>query len=136
MNNTSHYNIKELKDDEVFVFGSNRGGNHGKGAAKLAKSWGAKTGQGEGLMGKTYGIPTKDEKLKVLSLNKIKKHIETFLLFAETKPELKFLVTEIGCGLAGYKPEDIAPLFFEFVIPDNVYLPDSFWRLENENLPD
>ena len=121
--------ITSLKDNEIFVFGSNYAGRHGRGAALLAvKKFGAKNGQGLGLMGKSYGIPTKNRNLKVLSLDIIENLIFKFLLFSEEHPELTFLVTPIGCGLAGYKPKQIAPLFFNYKIPKNVKLPESFLR--------
>jgi len=123
--NISPDSITELKPNEVFVFGSNRGGRHGAGAARQAVKWGAKFGQGEGLMGQTYGIATKDKNLSVLSLREIQINIERFLRFAENRKDLKFLVTAIGTGLAGYSSKEIAPLFGK-KIPENVYLPQSF----------
>ncbi len=116
--------IMQLADNEVFVFGSNRGGRHGKGAAKLALKWGAKLGQGEGLMGQTYGISTKDANLNVLSLREIGINVERFIRCANTHPELTFLVTAIGTGLARCKVSDIAPMFKD--APPNVRLPRSF----------
>ena len=133
MNNriTSPYVI-ELKDNEIFVFGSNEGGKHGKGAAKQARKWGAKWGQAAGLQGRTYGIPTKDKFiLRVLTVDQIKKYVDDFISFAKENPELIFLVTEIGCGLSRYKPKDIAPLFQEAIDLDNVYLPERFWNVLN-----
>lgn len=103
------------------------GSRHGKGAALTAlRKFGAKNGQGVGLMGQSYGIATKDRKLKVLSLLTIKSQIGKFLVFAYGHPELKFIVTPIGCGLAGYKPKEIAPLFYYYKIPVNVIMPDEF----------
>jgi hypothetical protein len=118
--------IKSLADDEIFVFGSNYAGRHGKGAALQAVKFGAIRGQGVGLMGKTYGIATKDRNLKVLPLESIKKQIAKFLDFARENKQFRFLVTPIGCGLAGYRPRQIAPLFYDYEIPDNVFLPESF----------
>lgn len=123
-------NITSLKENEIFVFGSNYAGKHGKGAAKDALKFGAKWGQGVGLMGRTYGIATKDSRLNVLPIIQIGWQIEKFVRFASAHTELQFLVTPIGCGLAGYKPKDIAPLFFRFKIPSNVILPDSFLRFK------
>lgn len=117
-------NITELEDNQVFVFGSNEAGRHGKGAALQAKKWGAKYGKGTGLHGKTYAIPTKDKDLKVLSIGKIKKYVDEFIAFATANPTLTFLVTKIGCGLAGYSTEDIAPLFSD--VPANIILPNDF----------
>lgn len=115
--------IQELKPNQVFVFGSNLAGIHGGGAAWLAKAkFGAKPGQGCGLAGQTYAIPTKDRQLQTLSLPRIQEQVDLFLAFAETHPHLEFLVTKIGCGLAGYAVKDIAPMFQQY-IPKNVILP-------------
>lgn len=122
-------NINELSDNEIFVFGSNEGGKHGKGAAKQALTWGAKMGKGIGFQGKTYAIPTKDEKIKTLPVEKIKEYVDYFITFARQNNHLKFLVTEIGCGLAGYEPKDIAPLFKDVEYINNIYLPKRFWDL-------
>lgn len=125
--------ITDLKPDEIFVFGSNYAGRHGKGAALLAyKKFGAKIGQGTGLMGRSYGIATKDRNLKVLSLNQIEIQIDRFIRFAENNRHLTFLVTEIGCGLAGYKVKQIAPLFMKHKIPGNVRLPESFLNYKKD----
>lgn len=121
--NTSGF-ITELKDNQIFVFGSNEAGRHGRGAAKTALKWGAKYGVGNGIQGKTYGIPTKNGNLDVLTIPRIKKYVDMFITYAITHPELEFLVTEIGCGLAGYKPDDIAPLFIN--VPNNCKLPQKF----------
>lgn len=121
--------IKDLKENEVFVFGSNLGGKHGKGAAKKALTWGAKYGQASGLQGRTYGIPTKDKTIRrILSTNEIKPFVDTFIEFAIMNPQLTFLTTEIGCGLAGYKPKDIAPLFEAAIEVENIHLPERFWH--------
>jgi hypothetical protein len=121
-------NITNMKPDEVFVFGSNRLGAHGAGAALLAKQrFGALQGQGEGLQGRSYALPTKDENIKTMSLSKIQEHINVFLSFARRTPELKFYCSAIGCGLAGYTRDEIAPLFQKHSIPDNVWLPKEFW---------
>jgi hypothetical protein len=112
--------------DQIFVFGSNLAGRHGLGAAKTAKeSFGAKYGQGEGLQGRSYAIPTKDAKLKTLPIDEIEKYVDTFLELARTRTDLSFFVTRIGCGLAGYHDEDIAPLFEG--APANCDLPKE-WR--------
>jgi hypothetical protein len=121
--------IISLKPNEIFCFGSNTAGRHGKGAAKLAMTWGAKWGQGSGLQGKTYGIPTKDHRMNVLPVNKIKRYVDEFIEFAQKNPQLTFLVTLVGCGLAGYKPKDIAPLFEKAVVLENVRLPRRFLRI-------
>ncbi|CAN7371786.1 A1S_2505 family phage non-structural protein [Variovorax sp. LjRoot178] len=100
----------------VFVFGSNTAGRHGKGAALFARqSRGAIYGQGEGLQGNSYAIPTKgqrpDRSLYTLPLEQIRAGVDRFLAFAVSRPDLQFEVSPIGCGLAGYKPEEIAPMF-------------------------
>lgn len=123
--------IHRLNYGEVFVFGSNLAGRHGKGAAVQALRWGAKLGIGEGLMGNTYAIPTKNQKLKPLSLEEIKVHINRFEKTVSEMPEKNFLVTKIGCGYAGYDEEIIAPLFYEVSKYPNVYLPVTFWEIIN-----
>lgn len=128
-NRTTPENIKTLADGQIFVFGSNLSGKHGKGAAKTALGWGAKYGQANGLQGKTYGISTKDKSVKrVLSIAEIKPIVDEFINFAKANPHLTFLVTEIGCGLSKYKPKDIAPLFLEAVDVENIHLPKRFWH--------
>lgn len=110
---------------EIFVFGANEAGKHGAGSAKEAvRKHGAIYGVGNGFQGRSYAIPTKDAKLKTLPLDKIKSYVEQFLGFADAHPELTFNVVAIGCGLAGYKPEDIAPMFKNS--PSNVNLPKEF----------
>ncbi|HEY3813676.1 MAG TPA: hypothetical protein VGL66_10650 [Caulobacteraceae bacterium] len=114
-----------MSDDPIFVFGSNLAGRHGKGAAQFAlKHRGAVYGQGEGLQGCSYGIPTKDARIKTLPLEDIAVHVERFLAFARTHPDFHFQVTPIGCGLAGYSPDQIAPMFAS--APDNCALPPEF----------
>jgi hypothetical protein len=117
--------INSLAPDEIFVFGSNLAGFHGGGAAELAMDWGAVWGQGVGLQGQTYAIPTMFD-----SIAEIKPYVDDFLHFANEHSELKFLVTEIGCGIAGWTVEEIAPLFESAISEniENVYLPESFWR--------
>lgn len=123
---TTPENITTLAPNEVFVFGSDYAGRHGEGAALTARrKFGARNGQGMGLMGQSYGIATKGWEMDVLPLPKIGVQIERFLRFARAHPELKFFVTEIGCGLAGYQPYHIAPLFGPN-IPENVILPATF----------
>jgi hypothetical protein len=98
--------------DPVFVFGSNLAGRHGAGAAKTALlQHGAVYGQGYGFQGNSYAIPTKDEEMNVIPVDRIAKYVDTFLRFAELNPSMTFNVTRIGCGLAGYEDADIAPLF-------------------------
>jgi hypothetical protein len=115
--------IKSLSENEIFVFGSNLAGVHGGGAAALAMEWGAVWGQGVGLQGQTYAIPTMFD-----SAEEMKPYIDEFLAFAKSRPDRKLLVTEIGCGIAGFTPEEVAP-FFKAVVDErieNVYLPESF----------
>jgi hypothetical protein len=120
--------VTSLAKGEVFVFGSNEGGRHGKGAAKMARQWGAKLGQAEGLQGDTYAIPTKNSSVsRTLSISQIRRYVTTFIAFALEHPELTFLVTEIGCGLADLRAADVAPLFAAATRLDNVSLPASFW---------
>lgn len=127
MNRISPEYINKLEDNEVFVFGSNKSGKHGKGAAKQALAWGAKWGQAAGLQGKTYGIPTKDASIKrTLTIAEIKPYVDDFIKFAKENPHLIFLVTEVGCGLAGLKPKDVSPLFQDAINLENVYLPAKF----------
>ena len=122
-------NVEELEDDQIFVFGSNRSGIHGSCAAEKAMNMGAVWKQPEGLQGNTYAIPTKDFNVKdTLSLDMIKMHVDLFLEFAKSRSDLTFLVTEIGCGYAGYKPSDISPMFKEAKNINNIHLPESFWK--------
>ena len=121
--------IEDLAEGQVFVFGSNQGGKHGKGAAKTALTWGAKWGQAAGLQGRTYGIPTKDKSIRrVLRIDEIAPYVDDFIEFAKVNPKLTFLVTLIGCGLSNYKPKNIAPLFKGVILLDNVHLPKQFWH--------
>ena len=114
--------IRELKENEIFVFGSNLEGMHGGGAARLAyNKFGAIWGQGVGLQGQSYGIPTMHG-----GVEDIKPYVDEFIEFAKSHPELTFLVTRIGCGIAGFRDEEIAPLFKECIEIDNVILPRSF----------
>lgn len=129
MNRTTPELISSLEEGQIFVFGSNLSGRHGKGAAKTALRWGAKYGQASGLQGRTYGIPTKDSSItRTLSIAEIKPYVDEFIEFANLHPELIFLVTEIGCGLAGLKPKEVAPLFAAAVDLANVHLPARFWH--------
>ncbi len=122
-------NITSLNTNQIFVFGSNLSGRHGKGAAKTALGWGAIWGQAKGLQRQTYGIPTKDASItRTLSIEEIKPFVDEFIEFAKAYPSLTFLVTEIGCGLAGLKPKDVAPLFKDAVDITNIHLPARFWH--------
>ncbi|MBP5483215.1 MAG: hypothetical protein J6X99_02990 [Bacteroidales bacterium] len=114
--------ISELKADEVFVFGSNLEGMHGGGAAWVAfRKFGAVMGCGVGLRGQSYAIPTMQGGVET-----IKPYVDEFVSFASEHPELFFFVTRIGCGIAGFRDKDIAPLFAGAIGLDNVCLPESF----------
>lgn len=126
-NRISSSHITELKDDEIFVFGSNLSGYHGAGAANVAYTkFDAKWGKGVGKMGRCYAIPTKDLYIQTLPLEYIATYVKRFIAYSKRFSDYKFLVTEIGCGLAGYKAKDIAPLFKDAIKLKNVYLPKSF----------
>lgn len=121
--------IRRISENEIFVFGSNESGRHGLGAAKSALGWGAKWGQAEGLQGKTYGIPTKDKSIRrTLTIDEIKPYVDRFITCAKENKHLTFLVTEIGCGLAGLKPKQVAKMFEEAIPLKNVHLPSRFWH--------
>lgn len=120
-------NITKLSNNEIFVFGSNESGMHGAGAASLAyREFGARLHQGFGPAGRTFAIPTKDWKLHQLDLLIIRLYVSRFITYTKMYEDYHFLVTQIGCGLAGYKPEDIAPMFKECLRLKNVYLPELF----------
>jgi hypothetical protein len=109
----------------IFVFGSNLRGAHGEGAALYGRqNHGAIYGQGIGLQGNSYAIPTKDARLRTLTLDEICRHAQNFMAFAASHRHLRFQVTPIGCGLAGYTPEQIAPMFRN--APANCVLPPEF----------
>ena len=111
--------ITELKPNEVFVFGSNLGGFHGGGAARVAmQRFGAVWGQGVGLQGQSYAIPTMQGGVET-----IKPYVDEFIEFAKAHPELTFYVTRIGCGIAGFKDNEIAPLFADAISVPNIILP-------------
>lgn len=111
----------------IFVFGSNVAGRHGAGAALAArKYYGAIPGVGNGPQGNAYAIPTKGSQLQTLSINAITVFVDEFLDYAERYPETGFQITCIGCGLAGYTHEEIAPLFKE--APKTNCFFDLRWR--------
>lgn len=122
--------IKSLKPDEIFVFGSNLAGAHGSGAARIAvENFGAIWGQGVGLQGQCYAIPTMQGGIET-----IKPYVDEFIDFAKQHKELFFYVTRIGCGIAGFKDKEIAPLFKDAKALENVALPESFVLILKENL--
>ena len=115
--------IRSLGQNEIFVFGSNLAGAHGGGAARIAvEQFGAIMGQGVGLQGQSYAIPTMQG-----GVNTIAPYVDEFIAFAKQHPELTFLVTRIGCGIAGFSPRQIAPLFTGAVDVKNIHLPQDFW---------
>ena len=120
--------INVLEKNEIFVFGSNIQGMHMGGAARVAYSkFGAEWGNGEGLQGQSYGLPTMEG---IENTTTAARH---FTACAKEHPELKFFVTPVGCGIAGYTPEDIAPMFREAAKLENVFLPVSFWKVLMES---
>ena len=129
-NRTEHPNIASnkidiLEKDEIFVFGSNLAGQHKGGAARAANmKFGAKWGVGVGLTGQSYAIPTMQGGIETIN-----PYVEQFIEFAKVRTELKFLVTRIGCGIAGFKDEDIAPLFKPAMNVPNIYLPKEFYNI-------
>ena len=114
--------ITELGENEVFVFGSNLAGAHGGGAALLAyRKFGAIWGQGVGLQGQSYDIPTMHG-----GVDAIKPYVDEFIEFAKTRPDLTFLVTRVGCGIAGFTNEEISPLFAKAHEVENIVLPSGW----------
>lgn len=124
--------ISELAPNEVFVFGSNLDGWHCGGAARTALyKFGAVWGQSVGLQGQSYAIPTMQGPVETIT-----PYVDEFIQFAKEHSELQFLVTPIGCGIAGFVPDEIAPLFREALNVDNITLPKSFHQvLEKSNIP-
>ena len=119
---TTPENITALEPNEIFVFGSNLSGMHGGGAAWVAyRKFGAIMGQGVGLQGQSYGIPTMQGGVET-----IRPYVDEFIDFAKSHPELTFLVTRIGCGIAGFKDAEIAPLFEAAHEVENIVLPPEW----------
>ena len=115
--------IDTLKENEIFVFGSNAVGLHNGGAAAQAmRLFGAIRGQGEGLQGQSYAIPTME------GITQMSEAIQRFAIFAANHSDKRFLVTRIGCGTAGYSASQVAPLFKECIPLENVALPSDFWE--------
>ena len=114
--------IRNLNAQEIFVVGSNLQGMHGGGAARVAVSkFGAIMGQGVGIQGQSYAIPTMQGGVET-----IQPYVDEFIEFAKAHSEYKFLVTRIGCGIAGFTDSEVAPLFKEALTVENIYLPESF----------
>lgn len=122
--------ISELKDNEIFVFGSNLAGAHGGGAARLAyERFGAIWGNGVGLQGQSYAIPTMQGGVETIC-----PYVDDFIQFAKEHKQFTFLVTRIGCGIAGFRDEDIAPLFKEAENVANIILPKEFVEIIQKQL--
>lgn len=114
--------IASLQNNEIFVFGSNLDGLHGGGAARVAyQKFGAQWGKGVGMQGKSYGIPTMHG-----GVDEINPYVDDFIEFALSNKEYTFLVTRIGCGIAGFTANEIAPLFAKLIDAENVLLPNDF----------
>jgi len=114
--------IELLMPDEIFVFGGNLAGQHGGGAARIAHAkFGAIYGQGVGLQGQSYAIPTMQGGVETIA-----PYVDEFILFAKENSQYFFYVTRIGCGIAGFRDEQIAPLFYKALSMSNVCLPESF----------
>ena len=117
--------IDTLEKDEIFVFGSNLAGHHMGGAARVANiKFGAEWGVGVGLTGQSYAIPTMQGGVET-----IRPYVDEFIEFANQHQNMKFLVTRIGCGIAGFNDEEIAPLFRKALPVSNIYLPQKFYDI-------
>ena len=135
---TYHYHdetiIKNLPENTVFVFGSNLAGTHQGGAAKIAHlHFGATKGVGRGWAGQSFAIPTMNEHLQQMPLSQIQHYIEDFKIYTKNHPKTKYFMTAVGCGVAGYKVEEIAPMFKG--ISRNVIFPASFRPFVEKTLP-
>lgn len=128
-------NIQELKENEVFVFGSNLAGNHSGGAAAFAhRNFGAEMGVGVGPTGRCYALPTLDHNFGQLAFYTLRKYIVKFLNYAESNPEKKFLLTKVGIGIAGYALSDMRSILWECINnvclqgrkPSNLIIPKEF----------
>lgn len=120
--------ITELEPNEIFVFGSNLQGMHAGGAARVAfENFGAIYGEGTGLQGQSYAIPTMQG-----GVDTIEPYVKEFIAFAKAHPELTFLVTPIGCGIAGFTAQEIAPLFYHAMDVENIILPKEFAEIVND----
>ena len=125
--------ITELGQNQIFVFGSNLAGKHNGGGARIAvEKFGAIYGQGIGIQGQSYAIPTLGHNFEKMTLDRISYYINAFNKYAFSHPENTFLVTKIGCGIAGYTAEQIAPLFgcLHFTYLTNVIMPKDFLHIQ------
>lgn len=114
--------ITHLEENEIFVFGSNLKGMHGGGAARIAlEKFGAVWGQGTGLQGNSYAIPTMHG-----GTDAVAPYVDRFIEFAREHKEMRFYVTRIGCGIAGFTVQEMAPLFKAALGEENIYLPEDF----------
>lgn len=129
---TTPERITRLKSNEVFVFGSSMDGYRVAGAGYDArKLFGAQYGVGVGMTGQCYCLPTKGFHRLPYVIESIRRHVQRFILFAKAHPEQTFLVTRVGCGIVGYTPQDIAPLFKRAKNVSNIHLPAAFWHILN-----
>ena len=130
-------NIEHLQPNQVFVFGSNKAGFHIGGAAKIAlDKFGAEYGNGEGLQGQSYALPTLDENLQKLDKDELVKRFQRFLEIVLVNPKLDFFLTKVGCGIAGYSIEEVKEIFWRVlkkvepsrkgIRPRNLYIPKEF----------
>lgn len=130
MKNYTPEKITSLKENEIFVFGSNLNGNHAGGAAYLAvEKFGAQMGNPEGIQGQSYAIPTLDKNMNRINLTDLEQSICRFYQYAEENPGKVFYMTKIGCGIAGYELSDIATVVNCRNIPDNVIIPEEFTHI-------
>ena len=126
--------IKSLAPNFVFVFGSNLAGKHAGGAARTALAhFGAMSGVGRGWSGQSFAIPTMNEHLQQMPLSQIQHYIDDFKIYAKNHPKITYFITSLGCGVAGYKVEEIAPMFKG--IAKNVIFPASFRPFVEKPLP-
>lgn len=126
--------VKNLPEDTVFVFGSNMAGQHAGGAARTAlEHFGAMQGVGRGWSGQSYAIPTMNEHLQQMPLSQIQHYIDDFKIYTKNHAKMTYFITSIGCGVAGYKTEEIAPMFKG--ISHNVIFPHSFRPFVEKALP-
>jgi len=122
--------ITSLKDNQFFVFGSNLNGNHSGGAAKQAKEqFGAEEGIAEGLSGKTYAFPTLEREMTQRGIKALERSRDRLFATARALPEKEFLLTKVGCGIAGYEESEMKALFYGFSCgnrPKNIILPEDW----------